>query len=103
MTVSNEAETSVKTSNTVMTEIGACSGLTLYRLRGRGGMCPIGGTDLHAEQRAGRRGHYPAIMVTVKVRANATSPQVNAVSVSGGGSATANTTDSTTSLPVRRY
>ncbi|MGA9624175.1 MAG: DUF4082 domain-containing protein, partial [Bryobacteraceae bacterium] len=39
---------------------------------------------------------YPAITVTVNVAANATSPQINAVSASGGGSGSANTTDSTT-------
>jgi hypothetical protein len=39
---------------------------------------------------------YPAITVTVSVAANAASPQVNAVSVSGGGSAGAIATDSTT-------
>ena len=39
---------------------------------------------------------YPAITVTVNVAANAASPQTNQVSVSGGGSATANATDSTT-------
>jgi hypothetical protein len=39
---------------------------------------------------------YPAIGVTVNVAANATSPQVNSVSVSGGGSAPANGSDNTT-------
>jgi uncharacterized repeat protein (TIGR01451 family) len=38
---------------------------------------------------------YPAITVTVNVAANATSPQVNAASVSGGGSASASATDPT--------
>src|SRR5260370_1118429 len=38
---------------------------------------------------------YPVITVTVNVKPNASSPQVNAVAVSGGGSANANTTDST--------
>src|SRR5260370_37053668 len=39
---------------------------------------------------------YPPVAVTVNVSATATSPQVNQASVSGGGSATANITDSTT-------
>jgi hypothetical protein len=39
---------------------------------------------------------YPPIIVTVNVAANAVSPQVNQASVSGGGSATANASDSTT-------
>ena len=38
---------------------------------------------------------YPAIAVTVNVASNASSPLVNQVGVSGGGSAAANTTDST--------
>ena len=38
---------------------------------------------------------YPAITVTVNVATNAASPQVNAVSVSGGGSASAAATDLT--------
>ena len=38
---------------------------------------------------------YPAITVTVDVADDATSPQVNSVTVSGGGSATATATDST--------
>jgi len=39
---------------------------------------------------------YSAITVTVNVASGASSPQVNQVSVSGGGSSTANATDSTT-------
>ena len=42
---------------------------------------------------------YPAIAVTVNVAANAASPQVNAASVSGGGSAGDSTSDSTIILP----
>src|SRR5258708_40166231 len=38
---------------------------------------------------------YPAITVTVNVAANAGSPLLNQVSASGGGSATANASDST--------
>jgi hypothetical protein len=38
---------------------------------------------------------YPAITVTVNVAANATSPQVNQVSVSGGGSAGSSASDVT--------
>jgi uncharacterized repeat protein (TIGR01451 family) len=38
---------------------------------------------------------YPPITVTVNVLATASSPQVNQASVSGGGSAPANTSDST--------
>jgi len=38
---------------------------------------------------------YPTITVTVNVAGNASSPQVNSVTVSGGGSATASVSDST--------
>jgi hypothetical protein len=38
---------------------------------------------------------YPAITVRVNVAASAASPQVNAISVSGGGSPIASATDST--------
>jgi uncharacterized repeat protein (TIGR01451 family) len=42
---------------------------------------------------------YPSISVTVDVAPNAVSPQVNQVSVSGGGSATATANDSTAIVP----
>jgi hypothetical protein len=42
---------------------------------------------------------YPAVTVTVNVAANAASPQINQVTVSGGGSATASVTDSTVIVP----
>src|SRR4029079_4129697 len=38
---------------------------------------------------------YPAITVTVNVSASASTPQLNQVAASGGGSATANASDST--------
>jgi uncharacterized repeat protein (TIGR01451 family) len=41
---------------------------------------------------------YPPITITVSVAANATSPQVNSVAVSGGGAPNATGTDSTTIL-----
>ncbi len=43
---------------------------------------------------------YPPITVLVNVGVNASSPQVNTVSVSGGGSATANASDSTVITPA---
>jgi hypothetical protein len=46
---------------------------------------------------------YPAITVTVNVAAIATSPQVNQVSVSGGGSANASRTDSTSVVALITY
>jgi hypothetical protein len=46
---------------------------------------------------------YPPITVTVDVAANATSPQVNSVSASGGGSAPASATDSAIIDPPCSY
>jgi hypothetical protein len=43
---------------------------------------------------------YPAITVTVNVAANATTPQVNQVIVSGDGSAIAGATDPTTIVSI---
>jgi len=43
---------------------------------------------------------YPAITVLVNVASNASSPQLELASVSGGGSASANASDSTTIIPT---
>jgi hypothetical protein len=69
------------------------SGLTLVSMAGAGWTCTNACT--RSDALAGSAS-YPAIAVTVNVAANAASPQVNAVSVSGGGSATANGSDNTT-------
>jgi uncharacterized repeat protein (TIGR01451 family) len=95
LTVSNAANAGV-TSGTVMVTETIPSGLTLVSMAGMGWACP--GTAANNCTRndglaAGQS--YPAITVTVNVAGNATSPQVNAAAVSGGGSANANTTDST--------
>jgi len=95
VTVSN-AGGAGSTDGTVTVTETVPAGMTLMSMAGTGWTCPgtlpnncsrsdvlIGGAS------------YPAITVTVNVAGNATSPQVNSVSVSGGGSATANTTDST--------
>src|SRR5205814_989034 len=70
------------------------SGLTLASMSGTGWTCAGGNTCTRADSLAGGAS-YPAITAAVNVAANATSPQVNAVSVSGGNSATANASDST--------
>src|SRR5579872_1074836 len=75
-------------------------GLTLVSMTGTGWTCP--GTAANNCTRSdvlNGAASYPAITVMVNVASNATSPQVNSVSVSGGGSATANANDSTTILP----
>jgi uncharacterized repeat protein (TIGR01451 family) len=70
------------------------SGLTLVSMAGPGWNCTVLPTCTRSDALTGGSG-YPSITVTVNVLANATSPQVNAVAVSGGGSAPANATDST--------
>ena len=94
VTVSNAAG-AVATSGTVTVTETVPSGLTLVSMAGTGWTCPGGTTCTRSDVLAGGASYAP-ITVTVNVAANATSPQVNAVSVSGGGSASANATDSTT-------
>jgi len=69
------------------------SGLTLTSMIGAGRSC--GGNSCTRNDGLLAGFSYP-ITVTVNVAANAASPQVNAVSVSVGGLATASATDSTT-------
>ena len=69
------------------------SGLTLVSMSGAGWTCSS--NTCTRSDVLGATGSYPAITATVNVSSAATSPQVNAVSVSGGGSAAASTTDST--------
>ena len=84
------------TSGTVTVAEMAPSGMTLVSMGGTGWTCPGSAANNCTRSDALSGGaSYPAITVTVNVAASATSPQVNSVSVSGGGAATANTTDST--------
>jgi hypothetical protein len=71
------------------------SGLTLTSMTGAGWTCS--NTCTRSDGLAAGSS-YPAITATVNVTANATSPQMNSVSVSGGGSATANGSDNTAIL-----
>jgi len=68
-------------------------GLTLSSMTGTGWSCTSNTCSRSDALNAGAS--YPAITVAVNVAANASSPQVNSVSVTGGGSATASDTDST--------
>src|SRR5437879_1550209 len=70
------------------------SGLTLLSMAGTGWTCAANSCTRSDVLNGG--GAYPAITVTVNVAANASSPQLNKVSVSGGGAPTASATDSTT-------
>ncbi|HTX37177.1 MAG TPA: kelch repeat-containing protein [Bryobacteraceae bacterium] len=103
------AEGANPTSGPVTVTESVPSGLTLVSMSGTGWTCPSGGnTCTRADNLLGGTG-YPPIAVTVNVASNATSPQVNLVSVSGGGSATASASDSTNitsggaSGPVQPY
>src|SRR5207302_648736 len=69
------------------------SGLIFMSMTGSGWACV--GTSCSRSDALSGGSSYPPITVTVNVSAFASSPQVNAVSVSGGNSATANATDST--------
>jgi len=101
VTVSNAAGAAPTTGAVTVTET-APSGLTLVGMAGTGWTCAA--TTCTRADALAAGASYPAIAVTVNVAANATSPQINAVAVSGGGSAAANTTDSTiitnTAAPV---
>jgi hypothetical protein len=96
MTVSNTAGAGPTSGLVTVTET-APSGLSLVSMAGKGWTCAANTCTRSDALAAGSS--YPAITVTVNVAANATSSQVNAVSVSGGGSGSANTTDPTTIMP----
>ncbi len=85
------------TSGTITVTETAPSGLALVSMSGTGWSCPTLPTCTRSDALVGG-GTYPTITVTVNVNGNATSPQVNQVGVSGGGSAAANVSDSTTIL-----
>jgi hypothetical protein len=97
VTVSNAAGAG-PTSGTVTVTETIPSGLTLVSMAGTGWTC-VTNTCARSDV-LGAGLSYPAITVTVNVASNATSPQVNQVGVSGGGSATANGSDSTTIAPL---
>jgi hypothetical protein len=97
VTVSNATGAAPTTGTVTVTET-APSGLTLTSMTGTGWNCATN-TCTRSDALGGGSSYAP-IRVTVNVAANASSPQVNQVSVSGGGSATANASDSATVEPV---
>ena len=96
VTVSNAAGTA-DTSGLVTVNDNVPAGLTLISMAGTGWTCVS--TACTRSDALASGASYPAIIATVNVTSTATSPQVNAVSVSGGGSVTANASDPTTVLP----
>jgi uncharacterized repeat protein (TIGR01451 family) len=92
VTVSNN-NGAATTSGTVTLTDTLPTGLTLVSMSGTGWNC-ASNTCSRSDALAGGTSYAP-ITVTVNVQTNATSPQVNQVSVSGGGSAAAGANDST--------
>ena len=92
VTVANAAAAGPTSGLVTVTE-NAPSGLTLVSMAGTGWTCSANTCTTMTVLQPGTS--YPTITVTVNVLANATSPQVNAINVFGGGSATNSTTDST--------
>jgi hypothetical protein len=99
VTVSN-AVSAPATSGTVTVTEAVPSGLALVSMAGTGWTC--GPATCTRGDVLNGGSSYPPITVMVNVANNATSPQLNQISVSGGGSATASATDSTniTSTPA---
>jgi hypothetical protein len=92
VTASNRAVSSPTNGTVTVTET-LPSGLTMVSMAGTGWTCAGAACTRTDALAAGAS--YPPIAVTVNVAANAASPQVNSVSVSGGGSASATASDST--------
>ncbi len=93
LTVSNAAATT-STNGTVTVLDVIPPGMTLVSMTGAGWTCTSNSCSRSDVLAAGAS--YPAITVTVNVFSNATSPQVNTATVSGGGSPSALVTDATT-------
>ena len=92
VTVSNQAGAGATTGTVTVIET-VPSGLTLASMSGTGWSC-TGNTCTRSDVLSAGSS-YPAIAVTANVAANAGSPLMNSVSVSGGGSAMSMGTDST--------
>jgi hypothetical protein len=92
VTVSN-ATGAGSTTGVVTVSESIPSGLTLVSMAGTGWSCTNSACTRSDALSGGAS--FPPITVTVNVASNASSPQLNQVSVSGGGSASASATDST--------
>ncbi len=100
VTVSNAAGAGAASGTVTVTEAPP-PGLTLVSMAGTGWTCPSGGASCTRSDSLAAGSSYPVITVTVNVAANAASPQVNSVSVAGGGSVPQVATDSTViSVPL---
>jgi uncharacterized repeat protein (TIGR01451 family) len=81
------------TSGTVTVTEAVPTGLTLVAMTGTGWSCPSSGNTCTRSDVLAAGASYPAITVTVNVAANASSSVTNQASVSGGGAATTNASD----------
>ena len=97
--VSNAAG-AASTSGTVTVTETVPTGMTLVSMGGVGWTCPSGGNTCTRSDALVGGTSYNAITVTVNVSSGAPSSLTNHVSVSGGGAATASTTDPTTILAL---
>jgi len=93
VTVANQAEAAASSGTVTITDT-LPNGLTLMSMTGMGWSC-TGSTCTRSDPLGGGASYNP-ITVTVNVAANASSPVLNQAMVSGGGSANASATDSTT-------
>jgi hypothetical protein len=98
VTVSNAAGAGPTTSIVTVNE-AVPPPFTLVSMSGSGWTCPFGPHTCTRSDALAAGASYPPITVLVNVTASTPSPQVNQVSVSGGGSAAANATDSTIIVP----
>jgi uncharacterized repeat protein (TIGR01451 family) len=96
VTVSNAANAGA-TSGTVTVSETAPASMSVVSMSGIGWTCAATCTRSDVLNPGSS---YPPITVTVNVAAHAGSPQVNVVSVTGGGSAPATASDSTTIVPA---
>jgi subtilisin-like proprotein convertase family protein len=76
------------------------SGLAVTGMSGDGWTCTVGTRTCTTAAVLAASGSLPPITVSVDVASNAASPQVNSVTVSGGGATGASTTDSTIITPI---
>ncbi len=98
VTVSNSAGAG-PTAGAVTLSEALPSDLTLISLAGQGWDCS--GTVCSRSDVLAGGASYPALTVTVRVAPNAASPLLNRVTVSGGGSAAAETSDATLIAPAQ--
>ena len=96
VTVSNAPGVGAATGTVAVTE-SLPSGLALVSVSGSGWSCTLNACSRSDSLAAGAS--FPPLTAVVNVAANASSPQLNSVTVSGGGSASNTGTDPTTIIP----